>query len=33
MEKHHKTGVRIVCGVIAVFMVLGLFSSLIYALV
>lgn len=33
MENHHKTGVRIVCAVIAVFMILGLFSSLIYALV
>ena len=33
MEKHHKTGVRVVCLVIAVLMTLGLFSSVIYALV
>ena len=33
MENHHKTGIRVVCLVIAVLMVAGLFSSLIYALV
>lgn len=33
MEKHHKTGVRVVCLVIAALMVVGLFSSVVYALV
>lgn len=33
MEKHHKTSVRVVCLVIAVLMVVGLFSSVVYTLV
>ena len=32
-HKPHKTGARIACLVIAVMMVLGLFSTLLYALV
>lgn len=33
MENHHKTGIRVVCLVIAVLMVAGLFSSVVYSLV
>ena len=33
MEKHHKTSVRVVCLVIAVLMVVGQFSSVVYTLV
>ncbi len=33
MDKHHKNGVRVVCLVIAVLMVLSLFSSVVYSLV
>lgn len=32
-NKPHKTGARVACLVIAVMMVLGLFSTLFYALV
>ena len=33
MENHHKTGIRVVCLVIAVLMVVSLFSSVVYSLV
>lgn len=33
MENHHKTGIRVVCLVIAVLMVAVLFSSVVYSLV
>lgn len=33
MENHHKNGIRVVCLVIAVLMVVSLFSSVVYSLV